>query len=322
MKYEKCLAKASAERQKKTNFVAENRIEAMKITILGSGTSCGVPQIGCPCEVCTSADPKDKRLRCSALVEVGGKHILIDCSPDFRQQMLNIDFKPLDAVFITHEHYDHVGGLDDLRPYSIFGDVNVYAEKFCANHLIERIPYCFTPKDKRYPGVPALNLIEIEPHVPVIITEEEKEPMASEYLEDAVKMKRQQVWNELRECREQGGGDTNRDIEVIPIRVMHGKLPIVGFRIENFAYITDMKTIPDTELPYLQGIDYLVVNGLRHTPHETHQTIEEAVDFSRLLGVKDAWLIHMSHHIRPHAIEESSLPQGIHLAYDGEVIYI
>lgn len=292
----------------------------MKITILGSGTSCGVPQIGCPCQTCTSADPKDKRLRCSALVEVGGKNLLIDCSPDFRQQMLSVDFKPLDAVFITHEHYDHVGGLDDLRPYSIFGDVNVYAEKFCADHLVERIPYCFTPKDKRYPGVPALNLIEIEPHKPIIITDEEKEPMASEYLEDAIKMKRQQVCEELQRLKSQGNSESHRDIEVIPIRVMHGKLPIVGFRIDNFAYITDMKTIPDTELTYLQGIDYLIVNGLRHIPHPTHQTIEEAIDFSRSLGVKDTWLIHMSHHISLHAIEEQSLPKGIHLAYDGEII--
>lgn len=207
----------------------------MRITILGSGTSCGVPQIGCPCEVCTSTDPKDKRLRCSSLVEVGGKRILIDCSPDFRQQMLRIDFKPLDAVLITHEHYDHVGGLDDLRPYSIFGDVDVYAEKFCADHLMERIPYCFTPKGKRYPGVPAINLIEMEPHVPIVIKDLEKTPMASEYLEDAVKMKRQQVWEELQQKKEAGGEDTHYDVEILPIRVMHGKLPIVGFRIENFA---------------------------------------------------------------------------------------
>ncbi len=252
----------------------------MKITILGSGTSCGVPQVGCTCEVCTSTDPKDKRLRCSSLVEVKGKRILIDCSPDFREQMLRIDFKPIDAVLITHEHYDHVGGLDDLRPYSIFGDVEVYAEKFCADHLMERIPYCFIPKERRYPGVPALNLLEMEPHVPVVV------------------------------------GDVN----VIPIRVMHGKLPIVGFRIDNFAYITDMKTIPDEELTYLQGIDYMIVNGLRHKEHPSHQSIEDAIAFARQLNVKDAWLVHMSHHIRPHAEEEKLLPKGIHLAYDGEVV--
>ena len=201
-----------------------------------------------------------------------------------------------------------------------FGDVDVYAEKFCADHLMERIPYCFTPKEKRYPGVPAINLIEIEPHVPIIIKDVEKVPMADEYLEDAVKMKRQQVWEELRALKEREGETEHGDVNIFPIRVMHGKLPIVGFRIDNFAYITDMKTIPDTELPYLEAEEYMIVNGLRHKEHPSHQSIEEAITFTQKLGVKETWLVHMSHHIEPHAIEEKTLPAGIHLAYDGEVI--
>lgn len=252
----------------------------MKITILGTGTSTGVPQIGCKCPTCTSTDPHDKRLRCSTLIEVDGKNILIDCGPDFRAQMLGIDFKPLHAVLITHEHYDHVGGLDDLRPYCVFGDVDVYAEPFCADHLEERIPYCFTPKEKRYPGVPAINLHRIEPYVPITLD-----------------------------------GDTAH-IHIIPIRVMHGRLPIVGFRIHNFAYITDMSSIPDESVETLKGIDTLVVNALRHEPHPSHQTIEDAVEFVRKLGSPRSYLIHMSHHIQPHAIEDKLLSEGIHLAYD------
>ncbi len=259
----------------------------MKVTILGTGTSTGVPQIGCRCVVCTSQDPRDRRLRCSSLIEVkdesapdGVRRILIDCGPDFREQMLSIDFQRLDAIFITHEHYDHVGGLDDLRPFSIFGDVVVYAEKYTAEHLRQRIPYCFTPKDKRYPGVPSIDLEEIAPHVPV------------------------QIGN----------------VEIMPLRVMHGRLPILGFRIGDFAYITDMLTMPDEDVDMLKGVRKMIVNGLRHEPHMSHQTIEEAISFTERLGNPEAWLIHMSHHIRPHAIEEQALPPNIHLAYDGEVI--
>lgn len=259
----------------------------MKITILGTGTSTGVPQIGCRCVVCTSNDPRDRRLRCSSLIEADDptapdcvRRILIDCGPDFREQMLRTDFRRLDAIFITHEHYDHVGGLDDLRPFSIFGDVVVYAEALTAEHLRQRIPYCFTPKERRYPGVPSIDLEEIQPHVPLKVG----------------------------------------NVEVLPLRVMHGKLPILGFRIGDFAYITDMKTMPDTDVRLLRGVRKMIVNGLRHEQHPTHQTIEDAVNFIERLGRPESWLIHMSHHIRLHAVEEQDLPPHIHLACDGEVI--
>ena len=292
----------------------------MKITILGTGTSCGVPQIGCDCPVCTSKDPHDKRLRCSAIVDVDGHRLLIDCGPDFRQQMLNVDFEPLDAVFITHEHYDHVGGLDDLRPYSIFGDVDVYAEKYCADHLLERIPYCFTPKEKRYPGVPAINLLTMKPHEPIIIKEKEKNLLDVKFMDDCIAEKRRIILdNEKRRKAEAGGC---KDVEVLPIRVYHGKLPIVGFRIKNMLYITDMKSIPEEEFKYLDGIELLIVNGLRHIEHPSHQTIEDAIAFSKRIGAKDTYLIHMSHHILPHAQEEVKLPKNIHLAYDGICIEV
>lgn len=249
----------------------------MRLRFLGTGTSCGVPFIGCTCPVCTSKDSHDKRLRTSALLEVDGKNILLDCGPDFRQQMLQVPFRKLDAVLISHEHYDHVGGLDDLRPYCKFGDVNVYAEDFCATHLEERIPYCFTPKEKRYPGVPAINMLRISPHVPFDV--------------DGVK--------------------------ITPLRVMHGKLPILGFRIGRLAYITDMKTIADSELPYLDDVDTLVINGLRHKEHGSHQTIDDAVMFSERIHAKHTYIIHLSHDISLHSVEEAKLPEGIHIAYDG-----
>ena len=256
----------------------------MKLTFLGTGTSTGVPQIGCRCIVCTSTDKRDQRQRCSSLIEVeddtapdGVRRILIDCSPDFRQQMLSIDFKRLDAILITHEHFDHVGGLDDLRPYSIFGDVNLYAEPFCAQHLIERIPYCFTPKEKRYPGVPAINMNTINPDVPFQLGK----------------------------------------VTVLPLRVMHGKLPILAFRIGQLGYVTDMKTAPEETINKLRGVSTLVVNGLRHYPHPTHQTIEEAIELSKKINYPETYLIHMSHHIGLHADEEAALPSHVHMAYDG-----
>lgn len=258
-------------------------IGGMKLTILGSGTSTGVPQVGCSCPTCVSTDFRDKRLRCSSMLEVDGRRILFDCSPDFREQMMRVPFGPIDAILITHEHYDHVGGLDDVRPFCKFGDLDVYAERYCADNLRKRIPYCFTPKELRYPGVPAINLVEISPNDSFVV------------------------------------GDK---VEVLPFRVMHGHLPILGFRVRNFVYITDMKTIPPESIPFAKDADVLVVNALRHQEHNSHQTIEDAIAFARTVNARETYFVHMSHHVAPHAQEELELPPHFHFAYDGLVVDI
>lgn len=253
----------------------------MKITILGSGTSTGVPQIGCSCEVCTSSDIRDNRMRASAWIETENERILIDCGPDFREQMLRyVSFAPLDAVLITHGHYDHTGGIDDLRPFCAFGDIAVYADTLTVSDLRARLPYCF--KEHKYPGVPLISLEEIYPHIPFRI------------------------------------GET----EVLPIQVLHGKLPILGFRIGKLAYITDLKTLPDKELSFLQGVECLIVNALRIEEHLTHQTLEDALALSRKLQPRQTYLIHMSHHIGLHEQVQRTLPNGVFLAYDGMQIVV
>ena len=249
----------------------------MKVRIIGSGTSTGVPQIGCTCPVCTSTDPKDNRLRASAIVETDDARILIDCGPDFRTQVLRLPFEKIDGVLITHEHYDHVGGLDDLRPFCRFGSVPIYAENYVAQGLRLRMPYCFV--DHRYPGVPNICLQEIG---------------LSPFLIEG--------------------------IEIVPIRVMHYKLPILGYRIGRFAYITDALTIPESEYEKLKDIDVLVVNALRKKPHLSHQTLADALRIIDRVGPREAYLVHMSHHMGLTSEVEKELPAHVHFAYDGLVI--
>lgn len=253
----------------------------MELTFLGTGTSCGVPTIGCECEVCRSSDPKDKRLRCSLLVETESTRVLVDCGPDFRQQIMAKPFRKIDAVLLTHAHYDHVGGIDDLRPFAKFGDVDIYADAKTGEGVRQMLPYCFAKS--RYPNIPEILLHEFRHHELLSI------------------------------------GDVN----VMPIRVMHGKMPISGFRFDRFAYITDMKKIDEDEMQYLQNLDLLIVNALRfEVAHHSHQLVSDALAFSEKLAPRRTLLVHSSHHIGCHEKVCKMLPDGVDLAYDGQRIVL
>lgn len=253
----------------------------MKLTFLGTGTSTGVPQIGCRCSVCTSNDQRDRRLRASAILTTdSGKNILIDCGPDFRQQILDLDSPALVAALITHQHYDHVGGMDDLRPYAYPDGFTVYCKADVAADLRARMPYCFG--QHLYPGVPQLKIHELNPWEPFMVEE--------------------------------------AGVEVTPVPVMHWQLPVLGFRISDFAYITDCKTISDDSLELLRGLDTLVINALRVESHPSHLSLPEALKVIDRVKPRVAYLTHISHHMGRHSDVEQQLPHGVHLAYDGLVV--
>lgn len=254
----------------------------LKVTLLGTGTSGGVPALGCECDVCRSTDPKDKRLRSAVMIETESTRLLIDAGPDIRQQMLRVPFRKIDGLLITHKHYDHVGGIDDLRPFCKYGDIHIYGDKGVTKSLPVTMPYCFPASSKElYPGAPKLQLHTIEPHHIYKIG----------------------------------------DIEWMPVKVMHDKMPILGFRFGKFAYITDMKTIPDEELPYLKGLEVLVVNALRFDkPHHSHQLVDDAIRFAIRIGAEKVYFTHMTHDIGLHDAANKRLPKGFQFGYDGQVI--
>lgn len=247
----------------------------MKLTFLGSGTSQGIPVIACDCDVCRSEDPKDKRLRCSALLEIDGKRLVIDAGPDFRYQMLRAGVKDIRAILLTHEHKDHIGGLDDVRAFNWVkhGAVEVYADIRTKEVVFKDYSYAFS--EYKYPGVP-----EIGMHV--VGTR----PFRID------------------------------DIEIVPVPVMHHKLPVTGYRIGNFAYITDANAIPESSMKLLEGVEYMVINALRKESHLSHFTLSQAVDTVQQLKVKEAWLTHIGHQMGKAAEVKNELPENIHLAYD------
>ncbi|WBL41380.1 MBL fold metallo-hydrolase [Algoriphagus halophytocola] len=248
----------------------------MRVTFLGTGTSQGVPVIGCACPVCQSLDFRDKRFRSSIHIQIGDTSLVIDTGPDFRTQMLRAGITHLDAVLYTHEHKDHTAGLDDIRPFNFRQqkDMPIFAKKQVLEQIQREFSYIFT--GKRYPGVPQVETVEISDR-----------PF------------------------------TLAGITITPIPVFHYKLPIFGFRIGDFTYITDTNYIPEESLKLLEGTKTLVLNALQKDPHISHFTLEEAIEMAQKIGAEETYFTHISHKLGLHRSVDQELPEGIALAYDG-----
>jgi phosphoribosyl 1,2-cyclic phosphate phosphodiesterase len=248
----------------------------LKITFLGTGTSQGVPVIACSCNVCTSSDFQDKRLRTSIFIEVDGTHIVVDTGPDFRQQMLRERINKLDAVLFTHEHKDHTAGMDDIRSFNFAQkmDMPIYARPTVLEQLQREFAYIFA--NSKYPGVPRVQMMPINDD-PFLVN----------------------------------------DIIITPIEVMHYKLPVYGFRVGDFTYITDANYISDASLEKIKGTKVLVLNALQINSHISHFTLDEAIQMVDKVGAEKAYFTHISHNLGRHRLVTKKLPSHISLAYDG-----
>jgi len=251
------------------------------VTFLGTGTSQGIPVIGSNHPVCLSTDPRDKRLRVSALVEYQGYTILIDCGPDFRAQMLTNQITHIDAILYTHEHNDHTAGLDDIRPYFFRqGDIPIYAHKRVLDSLKKRFEYIFESENK-YPGAPS-----------VVVNEVQNVPFKF------------------------------KELDIIPVNVMHNRVQVFGYRLADFVYLTDVKTIEEEEIEKLRGVKVLVINALRIEKHHSHFNLEDALEFINNVKPERAYIIHISHLMGFHEEVQAQLPENIFLAYDNLKITI
>ena len=254
----------------------------MKIYFLGTGTSQGIPVIGSQHPVCKSTDEKDRRLRVSVWVVWDNTSIVIDCGPDFRQQMLTSNCTVIDAILFTHEHADHTAGLDDIRPFFFKqGNIPVYGHERVLKNLEKRFDYIFE-SDNKYPGAPGVTEVKVANNMPFFVNQK----------------------------------------EIIPINLMHGNLQVFGYRLGNFAYLTDVKTVDDAELEKLQNLKVLVINALREEPHPTHFNLQDALEFINLVQPNKAYLTHVSHLLGFHEEVQKKLPENVFLAYDNLIINI
>lgn len=288
-----------------------------KLTFLGTGTSQGVPIIGCQCAVCRSADSRDKRYRSSALVEYEGMTILVDAGPDFRSQMLAHDVRHLDAILLTHNHKDHTGGLDDVRSFNYID--RQAAEIFCEERVLQtlRVEYSYAFAEHKYPGAPEwhVHLIDERPF--------RVDPLHGkgelEWIHDKGYFYRQ-ADGSLKPSDNAVTQAPHEAPNVIPIRGLHGQMPVLGFRFGKIAYITDMSKLPESELPKLRGLEHVTLNTVSYHPHHSHFSLDEALELAGKIGARHTWLTHLSHAFPRHEEFCRQLPPGVQPAYDGLVI--
>lgn len=283
----------------------------VRLTFLGTGTSSGVPMLGCDCPVCRSEDPRDKRLRASALIEAGGLTILVDAGPDFRQQMLRAGAGHLDAILLSHNHKDHTGGLDDTRALNLreAKPINIYCERYVLQSLKSEYSYAFA--EPRYPGSPEWHIHLIDASKPF--------PVHSNAGERTL------VWESGIGYHYEAPRDVEKlpALEVIPIQGWHHRnheLSVLGFRIGDIAYITDIKQLGEGQFERLKGLDIVTVNCVKKSPHHSHLSLDEALAFFERVGAKESYITHLSHMLPCHADFEKELPPHVHPAYDGLVL--
>ena len=248
-----------------------------RFTLTGTGTSQGVPVIGCQCVVCKSKDPRDRRYRTAAFIESKSGNIAIDVGPDFRQQMLSVDARSLDAILITHEHNDHIAGLDDVRPFNFRQNskMKVFTLPRVAKDIRSRFSYIFA--EEPYPGAPRISIQEIEPYQSIRVGE----------------------------------------IEILPLSVLHGNLEVLAFQIKDLVYITDANSIPPKTMTQIKGTKTLILNALHHRKHYSHFNLTEAIAMAQKIGASQTYLTHVSHDMGLYHEITPKLPEHIHLAYDG-----